>query len=216
MNNIYSIEYIEKRAALTSKLTKIDIYQGFVNPGIKGSAMKIQEIRPLEPGNFGNVWEFFKNTTFGDFTAVFYPSKEIIYFSNKPVLNGSENLNGIEAMNYIPTEDQVNAQVQRILEIERLKNKVQELEDEKENSDVWGRKMGAALNMIIERWVGVPGGSVTEIETEPVLNGSDNLNESERALAIIVSAFGEEWVKKFAAKIQNEPHLVNQIKNFFS
>ena len=39
MNNIYSIEYIEKRAALTSKLTKIDIYQGFVNPGIKGLSL---------------------------------------------------------------------------------------------------------------------------------------------------------------------------------
>ena len=59
---------------------------------------------------------------------------------------------------------------------------------------------------------------------EPALNGTateteydtSNMNETEKALVILVQKFGEEWLQKFAAKIEREPHLVNQIKNFFS
>jgi len=212
MNGIHSIDYVKKRAELAGKLTKIDIYQGFINPANRSQALvKIQEIRPNENKEFSNVWEFFEQTTFGEFTAVFLPSKEIIYFKNKlEQLNGVENMNG-----YIPTEEQINAQVQRILEAERLKNRIAELEAEHENNNMWGQRFGTALNMIIERWVGgVPG--TTTMEAEPVLNGSEDLNATENALAVIVNAFGEEWVQKFAAKVQREPHIVPQIKNFFS
>jgi len=211
MNGIFNIDYVKKRAGMAGKLTKIDIYQGFINPANRSQqVVKIQEIRPNENKEFNNVWEFFEQTTFGDFTAVFLPSKEIIYFSNKTEqLNGMENMNG-----YIPTEDQINAQVQRILEAERLKNRIAELEAEHENNNMWGQRFGTALNMIIERWVG--GNGTTTMEAEPVLNGSEDLNETENALAIIVNAFGEDWVKKFAAKVQREPHIVPQIKNFFS
>lgn len=212
MNGIFNIEYVKKRASMAGKLTKIDIYQGFINPANKSQqVVKIQEIRPNENKEFTNVWEFFEQTTFGDFTAVFFPSKEIIYFSNK-----GEQLNGTETMNgYIPTEDQINAQVQRILEGERLKNRVAELEEEHENNNMWGQRFGTALNMIIEKWVGGSGANTT-MEVEPVLNGSEDMSETEKALSIIVTSFGEEWVQKFAGKIQREPNIIPQIKNFFS
>jgi len=116
---------------------------------------------------------------------------------------------------YIPTEDQINAQVQRILESERLKNRIAELEEEHENNNMWGQRFGTALNMIIEKWVGGSGANTT-MEVEPVLNGSEDMSETEKALTIIVSSFGEEWVQKFAGKIQREPNLIPQIKNFFS
>jgi hypothetical protein len=209
MNGIFTIDYVKKRADMAGKLTKIDIYSGFVNPANRAqNVVKIQEIRPDANKDFRNVWEFFQNTTFGDFTAVFFPSKEIIYFSNK-----GEVLNGTEEMAYIPTEEQINAQVQRVLEIERLKNKIAQLEDEREHQDEIGSKFGTAITILIEKLMG---GNSTPVNIEPVLNGSENLNETENALAVIVAAFGEDWVVKFANKVQREPHIVPQIKNFFS
>jgi len=35
MNGIFNIEYVKKRASMVGKLTKIDIYQGFINPSNK-------------------------------------------------------------------------------------------------------------------------------------------------------------------------------------
>lgn len=193
---------------MAGKLTKIDIYSGFVNPANRAqNVVKIQEIRPDANKDFRNVWEFFENTTFGDFTAVFLPSKEIIYFSNK-----TEQLNGTNDMAYIPTEEQINAQVQRVLEIERLKNKIAQLEEEREHQDEIGSKFGTAITILIEKLMG----GNTPVNVEPVLNGSENLDETENALAVIVAAFGEQWVVKFANKVQREPHIVPQIKNFFS
>jgi hypothetical protein len=112
----------------------------------------------------------------------------------------------------IPTEQQVQAQVQKILENERLKMRLQQLEDEAEQNDMWGQRFGAAVNMIIDRFI--PGGS-QQMEAEPVLNGTD-LNSTEQALVILVEKFGEEWLQKFAAKVAADPKLVPQIKAFFS
>jgi hypothetical protein len=208
MNGVFTTDYVKKRAEMAGKLTKIDIYSGFVNPANRAqNVVKIQEIRPDANKDFRNVWEFFQNTTFGDFTAVFLPSKEIIYFSNK-----GELLNGNEEMAYIPTEEQINAQVQRVLEIERLKTKIEQLEAEREHQDEIGSKFGTAITILIEKLMG----GNTPVNVEPVLNGSENLDETENALAVIVAAFGEDWVVKFANKIQREPHIVPQIKNFFS
>jgi hypothetical protein len=216
MAQIYTLDYIKQRAELTPKLTKIDIFEGFVNPSNKTApVIKVQEIRPGEGRSFGKTWEFFSSTTYGDFTAVFFPSKEIIYFSNKPenVLNGDTMQN-----QFIPTDEMIRAQVEKALENERLKARVLELESEAEKNDIWGQRFGTALNMLIERWV-MPGSSET-IDTETaaaMLQGTDTeTSPTEAALIILVEKFGEEWLQKFAAKIKAEPHLVNQIKNFFS
>lgn len=216
-SGIFTIDYVKQRAAMAGKLSRIDIYQGFINPANKGQQLvKVQEIRPLNDRDFGDVWNFFERTTFGDFTAVFFPSREIIPFTNK-----SENLtlNGNEPMyQNIPTEEQINAQVQKILENERLKFRLQQLEEEREENDKWGERMGVALSMLMERFLGVPGGSI-ETETETALQGTNtttDMNPTEQALVILVQKFGEEWLQKFAAKIEKEPHLVNQIKSFFS
>ena len=114
-NGIFNLDYVKQRAQMAGKLTRVDIYSGFVNPGNKAQAVvKVQEIRPVSEREFGNVFDFFEKTTFGDFTAVFFPSREIIYFSNK----GNEIMNGTQTPNFqgIPTEEQVQAQVQKILE----------------------------------------------------------------------------------------------------
>jgi hypothetical protein len=213
---IFNLDYVKQRAQMAGKLTRVDIYSGFVNPGNKTqNVVKVQEIRPVNERDFGNVFDFFEKTTFGDFTAVFFPSREIIYFSNK----GSEVMNGTQTPNFqgIPTEQQVQAQVEKILENERLKQRLADLENEQEENTVWGQRMGAALEMLIGRFIGISP-IETATETEPVLNGTDteNMNPTEKALVILVQNFGEEWLQKFASKIQKEPHIVPQIKNFFS
>lgn len=217
-NGIYNLDYVKQRAQMAGKLTRVDIYSGFVNPGNKTQAVvKVQEIRPVNEREFGNVFDFFEKTTFGDFTAVFFPSREIIYFTNK----GSEIMNGTTQQNFqgIPTEEQVQAQVQKILENERLKQRLADLEAEAEETNEWGKRMGVALEMLIGNFLGIP---KNEPVAETALNGTEtdydttNMNETEKALVILVQNFGEEWLQKFAAKIKNEPHIVPQIKNFFS
>jgi len=211
---IFDIDYLKQRASMAGKLSRIDIYQGLVNPNNKQGLVKVQEIRPISEREFGGIFDFFQNTTYGDFTAVFFPSKEIIYFSNRKPGEIAGALNGSESMqNYgIPSEEMIQAQVQKILENERLKMRLEQLEEEAENNDMWGQRFGAALNMVIDRFI--PGSSQT-INAEPVLNGTD-LNTTEAALVILVENFGEEWLQKFAAKVAADPKLVTQIKAFFS
>ena len=217
-NGIFNLDYVKQRAQMAGKLSRVDIYSGFVNPGNKAQAVvKVQEIRPLNEREFGNVFDFFEKTTFGDFTAVFFPSREIIYFSNK----GNEMINGTHTPNFqgIPTEEQVQAQVQKILENERLKQRLADLEAEAEENTMWGNRMGVALEMLVGNFLGLPKNSPAP---EAALNGTEteydtsNMSDTEKALVILVQNFGEEWIKKFAAKIQNEPNIVPQIKNFFS
>lgn len=216
-NGIFNLDYVKQRAQMAGKLTRVDIYSGFVNPGNKAQAVvKVQEIRPVSDREFGNVFDFFEKTTFGDFTAVFFPSREIIYFSNK----GNEIMNGTHTPNFqgIPTEEQVQAQVQKILENERLKQRLADLEAEQEETNVWGQRMSAAMEMLVGNLLGLPGKNIST-ETEPVLQGTEeteNMSETEKALVILVQNFGEKWLQNFAAKIKAEPHIVPQIKNFFS
>lgn len=215
MSILRDIDYLKQFTSMKSKLSRIDIFQDKVNPNNKIGLMKIQEMRPIGNNDFNEQLDFFKATSHGIFTAQLFPSKEVIHFSNlKPgelpeTLNGSENM----ATSYgIPTEEMIQAQVQKILENERLKMRLAQLEEEADNNDQWGQRFGAALNMVIDRFI--PGSSQT-MEAEPTLNGTD-FNDTEAALVILVEKFGEEWLQKFAAKIQADPSLVKQIKAFFS
>lgn len=204
---------------MAGKLSRVDIYSGFVNPGNKAQAVvKVQEIRPIGERDFGNVFEFFEKTTFGEFTAVFFPSREIIYFTNK----GSEIMNGTQQNSFqgIPSEEVVMAQVQKILENERLKQKLADLEEEAAENTEWGKRMGVAVEMLIGNFLGLP---KNNLEAENSLNGTDgeqydttNMTDTEKALVILVQKFGEEWIQKFSAKIQADPSIVAKIKNFFS
>ena len=217
MSNIKNIQQVREHAAMESKLNRIDVYSGFVDINNKGQRhFKVQVITP-DPttGSMDQAWNYFEKNNFGDFTAILYPTKTAIPFSNKNELT----LNGTD-MNYqhIPTEEQIQAQVQKILENERLKMRLEQLEQEQEENDMWGTRMGVALNMLLDRFMG---GNSTAIQTaEPALQGTDQetstLNPTEQALVILVNSFGEEWLQKFAAKIKSEPHLINQIKAFFS
>ena len=214
---IHPISYVKESAEQAAKLSKIDIYRGLLDPNSKIQiSSKAKEIRPISPGEFGKQFELFEKNNFGDFTAIFFPSRESYHFS----LKGNEIMNGIETPNFqgIPTEEQVKAQVEKILENERLKQRLAELEEEQENNSMWGNRMGIALEMLVGNLLGIPSKNVND--SEPVLQGTEinteNMNETEQALVILVQKFGEEWLQKFAKKIQAEPGLVNQIKNFFS
>jgi hypothetical protein len=214
MNEFKNIDFLKQQALMTSKLSRIDIYIGDVSPlNIKG-AEKVQEMRPFAPGEWGDQFEFFKNNCHGTFTAFLFPSKVKVKIQNFRAGELPETLNGTENMqNYgIPTEQQVQAQVQKILENERLKMRLEQLEDEAEDNNVWGQRLGVALNMVLDRFV--PGSSQT-MQAEPVLNGTE-LNTTEAALVVLVENFGEEWLQKFAAKVANDPKIVPQIKAFFS
>jgi hypothetical protein len=216
MNDIKTLDYIKDHASGEHKLTKIDIYRGFIDPDNRSSKLlKVKEIRPDQNGNFENGLEHFSQQNIGNFTVYFPGSRTWHYFSNQ----NDSAMNGTN-FNYqnIPTEEQIQAQVQKILENERLKMRLQELEDEKDENDMWGQRMGVAMNMLLDRFIG--GNSSQSIPvSEPALQGTDGepqLNPTEAALVILVNSFGEEWLQKFAAKIKSEPHLINQIKSFFS
>jgi hypothetical protein len=215
MNEIKNLDYIKDHASGEHKLTKIDIYRGFIDPDNRSSKLlKVKEIRPDQNGTFENGLEHFSQQNIGDFTAYFPGSRTWHYFSNK----SDSAMNGMNTnYQHIPTEDQIQAQVQKILENERLKMRLEELEAEQEENDMWGTRMGVAMNMLLDRFIG--GNSTQTIPTsEPALQGTDGeqFNPTEAALVILVNAFGEEWLQKFSAKIQADPKLINQIKAFFS
>ena len=214
MNEFKNIDFLQQQALMTSRLSKIEIYIGDVSPlNLKG-AEKVCLMQPIAPGEWGDQFEFFKNNCFGTFTAFLFPSKVKVKLKNFQNGELPETLNGTENMNYgIPTEEMIQAQVQKILENERLKMRLAQLEDEAEANDMWGQRFGAAVNMIIDRFI--PGSSQA-MEAEPVLNGTENLNGTEQALVILVEKCGEEWLQKFAAKVSADPKLVPQIKAFFS
>jgi hypothetical protein len=217
-NGIHKIEYVKQSAISAGKLSRIDIYRGFIDPGNKTQiALKVKEIRPISERDFGNKFELFEQNEYGDFTAVFFPSREIIYFTNK----GSEIMNGTQQPSFqgIPSEEVVQAQVQKILENERLKQRLADLEEEAAENSEWGKRMGIAVEMLIGNFLGLPKNNQ---EPQPALNGTDgeeydttHMSDTEKALVLIVKNFGEDWIKKFAAKIQADPSLVSQIKNFF-
>ena len=215
MNEIKTLDYVKDHASGERKLTKIDVYRGFINPDNRASKLlKAKEILPDQNGSFENGLEHFSKMNIGDFTLYFPGSRTWLYFSNK----SDSAMNGTN-FNYqnIPTEEQIQAQVQKILENERLKMRLEELEAEQEENDMWGTRMGVAMNMLLDRFIG--GNSSQSIPTsEPALQGTDGeqFNPTEAALVILVNAFGEEWLQKFAAKIQADPKLINQIKAFFS
>lgn len=206
MNEFKNIDYLKQQALLLNKLSRIDIYIGDVSPLNLKTAEKVQAIVATSPEDLAEQLDFFKNNCFGTFSAFLYPSKVKVKIKNFRSGELPEALNGTENMqNYgIPTEEMIQAQVQKILENERLKMRLQQLEEAAENNDMWGQRFGAALNMVIDRFI--PGSSKVT-NAEPVLNGTEDLNPTEQALVILVDKFGEEWLQKFAAKVQNEPHL---------
>jgi len=216
MNNIKNFDYLKEMAADEYKLNRVVIFRGLIDHN--SPSQKYQKVKELRPDQSGNIqdpsWDYFEKNNSGEFTAILYPSKTPIFFTI-----GNELINGSEMQyQHIPTEEQIQAQVQKILENERLKDRLKQLEEEREENDQWGARMGVALNMLLDRFMG---GNSTTIETaEPALQGTQpdqqTLNPTEAALVILVNSFGEEWLQKFAAKIKAEPHLINQIKAFFS
>jgi hypothetical protein len=213
MNAFYDINYVKEYAGLQPKISRINIYEGICNPRDKRN-LKAACIAPNVKGDFTDQLDHFAKNRFGDFTVEFAPGGVTVPIRNLKVGELPNALNGTDNMSYgIPSEEMIQAQVQKILENERLKMRLAQLEEEAENNDMWGQRFGAAINMIIDRFV--PGSTQT-METEPTLNGTDDLTGTEAALVILVEQFGEEWLQKFAAKVKADPSLVKQIKAFFS
>jgi hypothetical protein len=209
---LYDINYVKEYAGLQPKISRINIFEGICNPRDKRNS-KAACIAPNAQGQFADQLDHFAKHRFGDFTVEFAPGGVTVPIRNLKPGEMSNALNGTENMNYgIPTEEMIQAQVQKILENERLKMRLAQLEEEAENNNKWGERFGAALNMVIDRFV--PGAAQT-MDSEPILNGT-GLNGTEEALVILVEQFGEEWLQKFAAKVQADPALVKQIKAFFS
>jgi hypothetical protein len=218
---IQPLNYVRKRAELEPKLTAIDIYSGHIFPNTPAqNRMKVQEIRFVDPGKLDATFDHFEKNTFGDFTAFFRPSKTFIHFSNGNVaglkVEETQNFNGPQSSPYmnIPTTEQIRAQVEREMELERLKHKLQMLEDEQESRDNVSEKFNSILGVVIEKFLNPNKNIMPDVAN---LNGvnPDDLSDTEQSLAYIVSAFGEDWINRFAQRVKSDPGVVKQIKSFF-
>lgn len=146
---VHDIDYVKERIALMPKLRRINVYENFVNPKNKINLMKSTVFDAVDKNSQIDHWVA-KNK--GNYTFEYSPGGFCDYVSTLQPGEQPTTLNGSEPMANmgIPTEEMIQAQVQKILENERLKMRVQQLEDEADQNDMWGQRFGAALNMVCD------------------------------------------------------------------
>lgn len=226
MNNqsfqIFGLDEVNERAKLSPGVKGIHIYNGHINEST-GKSVLTMYIKRDPGGNWPAEQMAYINKLKGNFTVVLKPSNEFFYISSYEAQNTAPNLfNSLNGSNegLLDLVNKITA-----LEAEKIAliARVNELQDDLKQFETAGDKFSYALEQLFYK-VAPTFGLMPKID-QP-LNGTNmnnnwqqqpltnELNEPsiENALEVIYGAFGEEWLIKFAAKIQQQPSLVNQLK----
>ena len=227
MNNqsfqIFGLDEVNERAQLSPNVKGIHIYNGHINEST-GKSVLTMYIKRDPGGSWPAEQMTYINKLKGNFTVVLKPSNEFFYVSSYEATNTAPNL----FSNLNGTNESLLDLVNKITALEAEKSallaRVNELQNDLKQFESAGDKFSYALEQLFYK-VAPTFGLMPKLD-EP-LNGSNmnsnwqnqpltnELNEPsiENALEIIYSAFGEEWLIKFAGKIQQNPTLVNQLKS---
>lgn len=231
MRTIYTIEQIIEAAAVAPACSSVHIYQNFVEPD-QAKAVKVATWKAYDDQagrNFGAGPDVFKKSTFGNFTALFKPGGEFLYFTNaRPGNDQPEILNAMPS-GYTVTGIDVNELLSRAVEREKkiaeleaeIEELKQELEEQKDNENKFQRAVFNTLDYFNRRAnaIAPPAPNPKPYKPAP-MQGPPNANmptdqELENAIAVIIDAFGDDWIIRFAGHIASKPETVNQIKSFF-
>jgi hypothetical protein len=221
---IYTLDQIVEAAAVAPMLSGVHIYQGFVEPDSK-QAVKVATWKPREDDtgrNFGAGPDVFGRSTFGNFTAIFKPGGEFLYFSNaRP---GAENLpefmnqekfnvTGIDVNELLATAVE---REKRISELEaEIENLREELQEQTDNEQKFQRAVFNTLDYFTRQKLNIQrpfSGPIQGSKQNETMTQEDEL---ENAVALIIDAFGEDWLIRFAGHIAANPNTINQVKSFF-
>jgi len=181
-------------------------------------------IRRDPGGNWPADQMAYINKLRGNFTVVLKPSNEFFYITSYQDNTAPNLFNGAG----IPNEsllDLVNKITALEAEKALMSAKILELTEDLKQFETAGDKFSYALEQLFYK-VAPKFGLMPALNEQP-LNGIPNMenwqkiqlgNEVterniEQALEVIYTAFGEEFLLKFAHKIQAQPGLVNQLKS---
>jgi len=218
---IHPLKYVKERAQLEHKLTAVDIYRGLIAANTPPQNRHlIQTIKADDSSKLETLFNHFAENQNGEFSAYFRPSRAMIHFSIGNVdamkFENDNNMNGAASSPFmnIPTAEQIRAQVEREMELERLKHKLAMLEDEQNSRDNVAEKFNSILGVVIEKFLNPNKNVMQDVATINGVN-ADDLSDTEESLAYIVATFGEDWINRFAQRVKSDPGVVKQIKSFF-
>lgn len=166
----------------------------------------------LKNANLQDQIRLFEQFHTGYFTLKFDSRGPVVYFRNgdEPTLNGHTTSPQF-------TQDATNKMLELRLEIERLKAENKSLKERLEEFEDVGGKFGFAIGKAVEMLF--PQFSqlheVTQPYIKPVQGMPQDTTELEQALAVLIDNFGEDWLIRFAAQVQNNPGIVSQVKTYF-
>lgn len=224
---IFPMAEILERAELASPGVKsFDVYQGHVTSPGQHSVLVLKLLR--NNGQFNPAQLAYTAKLRGNFTVVARPGNETFYISSDPL---NFPMQGIEQGELFHLGGQygtlsTNEYVNRLLELERentaLRQSNEALKKELEQFQDAGGKFSYALNNLLENFIlpkfaGTPQaqpiqGTMSNLKNIPIQGTHDE--QLEGAVAVIIAAFGEDWVIKFAKKLQDDPQKVDLIKQY--
>lgn len=220
---IFDLNEVNTRALLSPNVRSIHIYSGHIADNNKKAVLTLF-IKRDDAGAWPAEQLAYIQRLKGNFTVVLKPSNEFFYISSfnatEPNLfntmqgyQGNENI--LELVNRITTLQAENSD---------LKNTIAELKEQLENFETGSDKFVYALEKLFYQVApklglssfnntqSMQGTNNTAVDWQTV-QLSNELNEQniEAALYVIYAAFGDEFVLKFAKRIQREPNLVTQL-----
>lgn len=221
---IFALDEVAERAGLSPGVKGIHIYNGHINESTGGKSVLTMYIRRDPGGNWPADQMAYINKLRGNFTVVLKPSNEFFYITSYQDNTAPNLFNGAGVSNE-SLLDLVNKITALEAEKALMSAKILELTEDLKNFETAGDKFSYALEQLFYK-VAPKLGLMPELNEQP-LNGIPQMenwqkiqlgNEvSERniesALEVIYTAFGEEFLLKFAHKIQGQPGLVNQLKS---
>ena len=209
---VHDFTYVANRLK-AKDWTKAVVMDGFITDDNPKGIMVFQFLNNDDLHNQLNLFEQYHQ---GEFTMRLNQSGIIIYFQNGMDNN---NLNGVR----VPTGRDMEKVMQLTLENKQLKEKIAELEEELKQFETSGQKFSYAMEHLLERVAVrfnlIPGEAPmqgTQRANPKPTYMAENLEPLEQAFVTLVENFGEDWLIRFAQKINDQPQLVNQIKSYFS
>lgn len=219
---IFDLSEVNTRALLSPNIRTIHIYSGHLQDNNKKAVLALF-IKRDDAGNWPHDQLAYVQKLKGNYTVVLKPSNEFFYISS--FNNNEPHL--FTPMQGIGTNENIMELVNKITMLQsenlELKNTITELREELSNFETGSDKFVHALEKLF--FTVAPKLGLMDSPNIQPMQGTENavnwqtvqltneLNEKnvEAALYVIYAAFGDEFVLKFAKKIQNNPSLVNQL-----
>ena len=221
---IFTLDEVAERAGLSPGVKGIHIYNGHINESTGGKSVLTMYIRRDPGGNWPNDQMAYIKKLRGNFTVVLKPSNEFFYITSFQENNAPNLFNGVGNQNE-SILDLVNKITALEAEKAQMSARIIELTEDLKNFETAGDKFSYALEQLFYKVApkfGImpamneqPINGIPQMENWQKIQLGDQINEYniEQALEVIYSAFGEEFLLKFAHKIQAQPTLVNQLKS---